>query len=583
MEKRWILKERPQVEEIEQLKKDLTVSETVAHLLLQRDIRTFEQARLFFRPTLDDLHSPFDMLNMRSAVNRLNRAFEKEEKILIFGDYDVDGTTAVSLVYTFLSMHYTHLEFYIPDRYAEGYGLSKQGIDYAADNGFKCIITLDCGIKAIDLCAYAKTLGIDIIICDHHNPGELLPEAIILDPKQKNCAYPYKELSGCGVGFKLMHALCLENGWDTHPLFNQLDLVAISIGADIVSMTGENRTLCMNGLHQLNHQPRQGIISLLKLANRQLPLTITDVVFTIAPRINAAGRLGDAKEAVRLLTAKDKREAERVAHEIQLANEERRNLDASITDEALIALTEEPDFENKKSTVVYQADWHKGVIGIVASRLIEKYYRPTVVLTDSGDVVAGSVRSVKGFNVYNALEACADEMIQFGGHKYAAGLTLAKEKVEDFKAKFEEVVAQQITPEQEIPEEIIDMEITFAEIFTFGEDLSRVPRLKRILKQFEPHGPDNMKPSFVSRNVKAEHGFRLLKDLHIKAQFFQEEGGPVIDAIGFNMPEFYDILKEGKAFDLVYTLEVNTWRERSTLQLNIKDVKVINEAVIEHI
>lgn len=583
MEKRWILKEQPQAHKIEALKEDLTVSETVAHLLLQREINTFEAARLFFRPTLNDLHSPFLMLNMQTAVDRVNQAINREEKILIYGDYDVDGTSAVALVYSFLSRHYNQLEFYIPDRYAEGYGLSKKGVDYAAENGFKCIITLDCGIKATELCNYAKVLGIDIIICDHHTPGEVLPEAIVLDPKQKDCTYPYKELSGCGVGFKLMHAICIENGWDTHPLYNELDLVAISIGADIVSMTGENRTLCMNGLHQLNTQPRRGIVSLLKLANRQLPLTITDVVFTIAPRINAAGRLGDAKEAVRLLTAKESQEAERIAHEIQLANEERRNLDANITDEALIALTQEPGFELKKSTVVYQADWHKGVIGIVASRLIEKYYRPTIVLTDSGDVVAGSVRSVKGFNVYNALEACGEEMIQFGGHKYAAGLTLAKNNIENFKAKFEEVVANTITADQEIPEEIIDLEIDFADIFTPGEDYYKVPRLKRILKQFEPHGPDNMKPTFLTRNVKAENGFRLLKDLHIKAQFYQEEDGVKIDAIGFNMPELYDILKEGKSIDLVYTLEVNTWREKSTLQLNIKDVKVVHENVVERI
>lgn len=581
MDKRWLFKDLPQEKNVLELMEKLTVSKTVAKLLIQRNITTFEEARLFFRPSLEDLHSPFLLKNMDKAVLRLNTAFQKEEKILIYGDYDVDGTTAVSLVYSFLTKHYKQLEYYIPDRYKEGYGISKQGIDYASENGFSCIITLDCGIKAVELCDYADSLGITIIICDHHNPGETLPKAIVLDPKQKDCNYPFKELSGCGVGFKLMHALSIENAWDTHVLYNELDLVAISIGADIVSMSGENRTLCMNGLQQLNTQPRKGIRSLLKLANRSFPLTITDVVFTVAPRINAAGRLGDAKEAVKLLTTTDDQEIEIIAEHIQSANEERRHLDADITDEALEALVREPNFENKKSTVVYQGDWHKGVIGIVASRLIEKYYRPTIVLTDSGDVLAGSVRSVKGFNVYDALEKCSEHMLQFGGHKYAAGLTIQKEKLADFKACFEEVVAQSILEEQETPEEIIDLEIDFDEVFAAGEDYNKVPRLKRILKQFEPHGPDNMKPCFVTRNVLAENGFRLLKDLHIKATFYQLKNGIKVNAIGFNMPEYYSILQSGKPFDVVYTLEINTWRDKSSLQLNIKDIKYISKEVVE--
>lgn len=573
MYKKWLLREKPAVEKINELASELNVSKIIAQILIQRGITTFEEAKFFFRATLEETHNPFLMLNMKEAVLRLNKALSKNEKILIFGDYDVDGTTAVALTYGFLSKHTDKIEYYIPDRYNEGYGLSFDGIDYAKENDFSIIITLDCGVKALDKVKYGKKKGLDFIICDHHTPGNELPDAIVLDQKQKNCKYPFKELSGCGVGFKLMHALCIDNNWDTFPLFESLDLLAISIGADIVSVTGENRILAANGLHQLNLDPRPGVRKMLELANRKPPLTLTDVVFTIAPRINAAGRMGDAKDAVKLMLATDNDTLESIGKHIQEANELRKETDSYITSEALDDLIKEPNFEDKKSTVLYQEDWHKGVIGIVASRLIEKYYRPTIVLTSSGEHAAGSVRSVKGFNVYEALEKCSDVLVQFGGHKYAAGLTVKKENIEALKQRFEEVVAASISDEELVPEEIVEMELAFSDIFNPGESTKEIPRLKRILKQFEPHGPDNMKPVFLTKNVFATQGFRLLKDLHLKCTLYQPESDVKIEAIGFNMPEKYEFLTTGLPFDVIYTLETNTWRERTTLQLNIKDLR----------
>lgn len=573
MHKKWLLRDKAEIEQINKLSSELNVSKIIAQILIQRGITTFEEAKFFFRATLEETHNPFLMLNMKEAVLRLNKALSKNEKILIFGDYDVDGTTAVALTYGFLSKHTDKIEYYIPDRYNEGYGLSFDGIDYAKENDFSIIITLDCGVKALDKVKYGKKKGLDFIICDHHTPGNELPDAIVLDQKQKNCKYPFKELSGCGVGFKLMHALCIDNNWDTFPLFESLDLLAISIGADIVSVTGENRILAANGLHQLNLDPRPGVRKMLELANRKPPLTLTDVVFTIAPRINAAGRMGDAKDAVKLMLAQDTDTLESIGKHIQEANELRKETDSYITSEALDDLIKEPNFEDKKSTVLYQEDWHKGVIGIVASRLIEKYYRPTIVLTSSGEHAAGSVRSVKGFNVYEALEKCSDVLVQFGGHKYAAGLTVKKENIEALKQRFEEVVAASISDEELVPEEIVEMELAFSDIFNPGESTKEIPRLKRILKQFEPHGPDNMKPVFLTKNVFATQGFRLLKDLHLKCTLYQPESNVTIEAIGFNMPEKYAFLTTGLPFDVIYTLETNTWRERTTLQLNIKDLR----------
>lgn len=574
MNKKWLLREKPSFAEIETLAKELNVSKIVAQMLIQRGISTFEGAKHFFRSTLEDTHNPFLMLNMKKAVRRVNDALNKNEKILIYGDYDVDGTTAVALVYSFLKRYTDQIEYYIPDRYKEGYGLSLTGIDYANEHNFSLIITLDCGVKAVEKVAYGKEKGVDFIICDHHTPGDVLPDAIVLDQKQKECKYPFKELSGCGVGFKLMHALCIENNWDTFPLFESLDLLAISIGADIVSVTGENRILSTNGLHQMNVAPRPGISKMLDLAKRKPPLTLTDVVFTIAPRINAAGRMGDAKDAVKLMLATKKEELEEIGAHIQAANDLRKDTDSYITEEALADLINEPNFEDRKSTVLFKEDWHKGVIGIVASRLIEKYYRPTIVLTASDEkTAAGSVRSVKGFDVYNALEKCSDVLLQFGGHKYAAGLTIEKSKISLLKAKFEEVVAATISDEELVPEEIVEMELSFSDIFNPGESIKEVPRLKRILKQFEPHGPENMKPVFLTRNVFAREGFRLLKELHLKSTLYQPESNISIEAIGFSMPEKYEILASGLPFDVIYTLETNTWKERTSLQLNIKDIR----------
>ncbi|MGB0933003.1 MAG: single-stranded-DNA-specific exonuclease RecJ [Lishizhenia sp.] len=574
MNKKWLLREKPPVAQIENLAKELNVSKIVAQMLIQRGISTFDGAKHFFRSTVEDTHNPFLMLNMKKAVRRVNDALSKNEKILIYGDYDVDGTTAVALVYSFLRRYTNQIEYYIPDRYKEGYGLSLAGIDYANVNGFSLIVTLDCGVKAVEKVAYGKEKGVDFIICDHHTPGTVIPEAIVLDQKQKDCKYPFKELSGCGVGFKLMHALCIENNWDTFPLFESLDLLAISIGADIVSVTGENRILSTNGLHQMNVAPRPGISKMLHLAKRKPPLTLTDVVFTIAPRINAAGRMGDAKDAVKLMLATKTEELEEIGAHIQAANDLRKDTDSYITEQALADLTNEENFEYRKSTVLYKEDWHKGVIGIVASRLIEKYYRPTIVLTASNETIAaGSVRSVKGFDVYSALEKCSDVLLQFGGHKYAAGLTIEKSKISALKEKFEEVVAATISDEELVPEEIVEMELSFSDIFNPGESIKEVPRLKRILKQFEPHGPENMKPVFLTRNVFARDGFRLLKELHLKCTLYEPESNIAIEAIGFSMPEKYEILASGLPFDVIYTLETNTWKERTTLQLNIKDIR----------
>lgn len=574
MNKKWLLREKPPVSEIEHLAKELNVSRIVAQMLIQRGISTYDAAKHFFRSTLEDTHNPFLMLNMKKAVARVNEAIANNQKILIYGDYDVDGTTAVALVFSFLKRYTKEIEYYIPDRYNEGYGLSFDGIDYAQQNQFSLVITLDCGVKAVEKLDYGKEKGIDFIICDHHTPGAILPDAIVLDQKQEGCKYPFKELSGCGVGFKLMHALCIENNWDTFPLFESLDLLAISIGADIVSVTGENRILSTNGLHQLNIAPRPGIAKMLELANRKPPLTLTDVVFTIAPRINAAGRMGDAKDAVKLMLATQINELDEIGEHIQASNELRKDTDSYITEEALADLTNEENFEYRKSTVLYKEDWHKGVIGIVASRLIEKYYRPTIVLTASNEkTAAGSVRSVKGFNVYQALEKCSDVLLQFGGHKYAAGLTIEKEKIQALKEKFEEVVAASISDEELVPEEIVEMELSFSNIFNPGESTKELPRLKRILKQFEPHGPDNMKPVFLTKNVFAKDGFRLLKELHLKCTLYQPEEDISIEAIGFNMPEKYEILASGLPFDVIYTLETNTWKDRTTLQLNIKDMR----------
>lgn len=556
---------------VDEFRSELKVTPIVAELLLQRKVNSFPEAEGFFRPKLDQLHDPFLMKDMELAVDRLQEAIDEGQKVLLFGDYDVDGTTAVASMYTFLK-DTLPIDFYIPDRYKEGYGLSIMGIDFAKEHSVDLIISLDCGIKAIDEIAHARSLGIDFIVCDHHTPGEGLPNAIILDPKRRDCNYPFDELSGCGVGFKLLQGLCDHNGWSYDKLFELLDFLAISIGADIVPMTGENRVLSYHGMRSLNENPRVAFKELLALAKKQLPVTLTDVIFSIAPRINAAGRLRSGRYAVELMISEHTEEINVLAEEINNDNIERRQLDSEITEEALAILANDENTKNKVTNVVFQANWHKGVVGIVASRIIEKYYKPTIVLTESNGLVTGSARSIKDFNVYDAISECSDLLEQFGGHKFAAGLTMKPENVEEFKVKFEKVSARSITKEMLIEEQDVDIEIEFNEIFKPEENRLKIPQLKRILRQFEPHGPGNMKPVFLSKNVYSTD-VRALKDVHLKLSITQSEYDVVIEGIGFNLGEKLDLVASGMPFDLVYTLEINKWRDRETLQLNIKDIR----------
>lgn len=556
---------------VDEFRSELKVTPIVAELLLQRKVNSFPEAEGFFRPKLDQLHDPFLMKDMELAVDRLQEAIDEGQKVLLFGDYDVDGTTAVASMYTFLK-DTLPIDFYIPDRYKEGYGLSIMGIDFAKEHSVDLIISLDCGIKAIDEIAHARSLGIDFIVCDHHTPGEGLPNAIILDPKRRDCNYPFDELSGCGVGFKLLQGLCDHNGWSYDKLFELLDFLAISIGADIVPMTGENRVLSYHGMRSLNENPRVAFKELLALAKKQLPVTLTDVIFSIAPRINAAGRLRSGRYAVELMISEHTEEINVLAEEINNDNIERRQLDSEITEEALAILANDENTKNKVTNVVFQANWHKGVVGIVASRIIEKYYKPTIVLTESNGLVTGSARSIKDFNVYDAISECSDLLEQFGGHKFAAGLTMKPENIEEFKVKFEKVSARSITKEMLIEEQDVDIEIEFNEIFKPEENRLKIPQLKRILRQFEPHGPGNMKPVFLSKNVYSTD-VRALKDVHLKLSITQPEYDVVIEGIGFNLGEKLDLVASGMPFDLVYTLEINKWRDRETLQLNIKDIR----------
>lgn len=573
MNTKWLIKDAPNLAKVEALKSEMKVSEVVAYMLVQRGITEFDTARSFFRGTLKELHDPFLMKDMDRAVERVNKALENDERILIYGDYDVDGTTSVSLVYSYLSQFTSSIAYYIPDRYEEGYGVSEKGIRHAKEENFSLIITLDCGIKANDKVDLANSLGIDVIICDHHTPGEELPAAIVLDPKRKDCEYPYKELSGCGVGFKLMQALTETNQWDESQLLQHLDLLAISIAADIVPVTGENRLLAQFGLKQLNENTRPGIDIMLNLAKREKPLTLTDIVFTIAPRINAAGRIDDAKKAVKLLTSEDRGELQEIAQTIHDFNEERRVLDKEITEHALANIEADPTFRDKCTTVAYHHDWHKGVIGIVASRLIENYYRPTIVLTQSedGETWTGSARSIKGVNIYDVLEKCSGSLEKFGGHYFAAGMTLKNEDLPQFIICFEEEVRKIIGSETLIPEQIIEKELSFNNLFTIGESIYEVPRLMRVLKQFEPHGPDNMKPLFLAKNVYA-HDAKLLKDEHLKMKVYQPEFQKHIEAIYFKSPESLQLVKDGP-FDMVFTLEENQYRGKTTPQLMVKDLR----------
>lgn len=572
MQKRWLVNSPLEDELVADFRSELKVDRIVATLLLQRNIQSFDAAQSFFRPSITELHDPFLMKDMDRAVERLNDAILNNEKILLFGDYDVDGTTAVALMYSYLIKKYPAIDFYIPDRYSEGYGVSFKGIDYASDNNFKLIISLDCGIKSMDKVAYAKEKNIDFIVCDHHTPGDELPDGIILDPKRKDCTYPYKELSGCGVGFKLLQGLIQKNGWNEEELFEYLDLLAISIGADIVPITGENRILCYYGLKKLNESPRLAFQELLKIAKKEFPINLTNVVFIIAPRINAAGRLRSGRHSVELMISNDISTVETIANEINNDNLERRDLDKLITQEALDLIENDRSYASKKSTVVFADAWHKGVVGIVASRLIEKHFRPTIVLTESNGLITGSARTVNDFDIHEALIQCEDLLEQFGGHKHAAGLSLLPENLVPFQDRFDEVVSSTISISDQSPEEKIDIEIAFNEIFTPEENRLKLPRLKRILNQLEPHGPGNMKPVFLSKNVYTTD-IKILKEEHLKLSMTQPNSDIVIEGIGFNMVGKEEIVAHGLPYDIVYTLEVNSWNNRETLQLNIKDIR----------
>lgn len=561
---RWTIKPKPAKELVDQLAQELNVDSLVATLLIQRGITSFDQAKTFFRPSLDHLHDPYLMKDMDVAVNRIENAIANQENILVFGDYDVDGTTAVSLVASYLKSFYPNIATYIPDRYAEGYGISFQGIDFAEDNGFTLIIALDCGIKSIDHVAYAKEKNIDFIICDHHRPGDSLPDAVaVLDPKRDDCNYPYDELCGCGVGFKLIQALSQNRNQTIDDLIPYLDLVATAIAADIVPITGENRVLAHFGLHVINEAPRPGIQALIQQIKKQT-LTITDVVFVIAPRINAAGRIKHGNHAVELLTEFNLAQAQQFAKEIEDYNSERKGLDKQITQEALLQI-EENNEQERFTTVVFQENWHKGVIGIVASRLIEIYYRPTLVFTKSGDYYAASARSVRGFDVYNALEACSEHLEQFGGHMYAAGMTLKAENYEAFKNAFEKVVQETIDPELRTPEIEMDAEIDFSEI---------TPKLVRILKQLEPFGPQNMTPVFVTKNAidTGYPKFMGANNEHIRL-FVKQNNSEGIAAIGFNLANKKDLVANQKPFQLAYCIDENEWNGQLSLQLRLKDIQ----------
>jgi len=564
MPKRWTILSADEAE-VQALKNALGINEVLCKILVQRDIKTFETAKAFFRPDRSMRHDPFLMKDMAKAVANIEVALENKERILVFGDYDVDGTTAVATVFSFLRAHYDPqlLDFYIPHRYREGYGISKAGIDYAFDNGFTLIIALDCGIKSVELVAYAANLGIRFIICDHHLPGETLPDAAaILNAKQVGCLYPYKELCGCGVGFKLIEALCIQWGIDSGSADKYLDLVATAIAADIVPMTGENRIFAYYGLQQINAQPLPGIAALIKLAACKLPLTITNVVFVIAPRVNAAGRMDDGKKAVQLFIEKDSVAALAFAEMLHSDNTERKEADKNITEHALEILNADVHIADKKSTVVYNANWHKGVVGIVASRLIETYHRPTVVLTLSGNLATGSARSVTGYNLYEAIYACRDLLVTYGGHFAAAGLSMLPENVQPFRAQFEKFVAATIDEKLLIPEIVIDAEILLANINQ---------GLYNIICQMEPFGPENLRPVFISRNVKDTGYSKIVKEAHIR--FVIQQNDCSITGIGFNMAEQFENVSQGKPFDIVYTIDENTFNGNTSLQLKVIDLR----------
>ncbi len=578
MEKRWIVREKGDESLVNRLSGELRIDGNLSNLLVQRGIGSYEEARAYFRPSIDDLHDPFLMKDMDKAIDRIAMAVERKENILVYGDYDVDGTTAVALIYTFLQRFYSNIDFYIPDRDAEGYGISYRGIDYAAEKGCTLMIILDCGIKAIEKTRYARERNIDFIICDHHRPGDEIPPACaVLDPKRSDCEYPFKELSGCGVGFKLVQAYAARHGIPFTELFSFLDLVVVSIASDIVPITGENRVLAHFGLQLLNKNPRPGIEAILLVGNIRRSrnacqdyifdreLTISDLVFMVGPRINAAGRIESARNSVRLLIENRYEEALEIAHKINSLNDERKNLDLNATSEALRMIGENEEMREAKYTVVYNPDWHKGVIGIVASRLIESYYRPTIVLTYSNGLITGSARSIKDFDIYDAVEACSEHLEHFGGHKYAAGLSLREENFEQFRSCFRDYANSNLSLEQLTPEIEIDLEIVLSDISS---------KFFRILKQFAPFGPGNLSPLFVTHGLVDTGNARVVGKNHLKLEVVHPDiRGFPFSAIAFQQGHHLDLIRQGKQFSASYHIEENEWNGNKTIQLNIKDIK----------
>ncbi|MTI39133.1 single-stranded-DNA-specific exonuclease RecJ [Fulvivirga lutimaris] len=564
-EKRWVFKSAPEQDAIDNLSNSINVSPPIASILLQRGVDSFEAAKNFFRPSLDMLHDPFLMKDMDKAVDRVIKAFDSKEKILVYGDYDVDGTTSVALFYGFINSFHFDSAFYIPDRYKEGYGISKQGIDWASENGYSLIVALDCGIKSNNLVQYATSLGIDFIICDHHRPGDSIPEAIaVLDPKREDCPYPFKELPGCGIGFKLIQAIVSQRPRIKANPYDFLDLVVVSIASDIVPIVGENRTLAHFGLIQLNKNPRPGLKALMRLARNIKELTITGIVFGLAPRINAAGRIAHAHGAVDLLLAESEDEAYHFGEKLNVKNNQRRDFDSAITEEAVEMIANNVALIDAKTTVLFKNDWHKGVIGIVASRCIEKYYRPTIILTESEGKATGSARSVPGFDVYEAIDSCSHLLDHFGGHKYAAGLTLDLDKVEEFQKLFETVVSQTIADEMLIPQVEIDAKILLDSI---------TGKFYNILKQMEPYGPENMTPIFMAEELYLASSLTVIKEKHLKFKVGQTNNTSTFDCIGFGFGHLAEEISQDMLFKMTFTIEENEFRGVTTLQLQIKDIK----------
>lgn len=587
METKWILNQSVDKQQVAEIVKVLNIDENLATLLVQRGITNYEEAKTFFRPSLSQLHDPFLMKDMDKAVDRVLQAINNGEKLLVYGDYDVDGTTAVAVVYTYLKPFFKKkkIEFYIPDRYEEGYGISFKGIDYAAENGFKLVIALDCGIKANERIDYANERGVDFIICDHHRAGDVLPNAVaVLDAKRPDCNYPYDELSGCGVGFKLVTALSMKGLGTIEQVYELLDFLAVSIAADIVPITGENRVLAYFGLKQLNKKPRPGIEAILQHANiyrrdedqidedenvLTRELTISDLVFLIGPRINAAGRIAKASDSVRLLIADKKEHAEKLAASINDLNDERREFDNRITEEALGMIADDVELRDAKSTVVFNSKWHRGVIGIVASRLTDYYYRPTIVLTKANGLVTGSARSIRSFDIYDAIDHCSDLLEHFGGHKYAAGLSMKPENLPEFRRRFEAYVSEHLVDEDFVPELEVDLKINFSDITS---------KFMRILNQFAPFGPGNMAPVFWTDNVIDAGGSRPVGGhKHLKLTVSQvgdaEQGVPPFSGIAFQKGDLFNRIHDGEPFSICYHLEYNTWQGKTNLQLNVKDIK----------